>query len=1241
MLSIFNLLSFFLLGQHLKVTIDSHSTGVFRSQVRRSCCISIFVLCLTVFLFGPYSGAIRGEGSVIIMGDRGGRPSSFPKAHDVEPRKIQGSLSTSRQRTVAKRSYRRAARRACLHGFTWYRGRLHSAQALGSRMQPTIDQSVPKNLAPTQSQCRRRMTCFSWNCSGMTMADWDWIQNWLEHQHIDVLLFQETHWKFTSEWVQSRYMTIHSGFSSRQGGLLCLISKRLGTPHSVSWQEIQPGHLVHIRIHGPHTCTDIINIYQYPYVPKHAEVREDLWMTLHKLLHSLPKRNTLVLAGDLNCTADQRCNAIGYPTYLHQHQRHRGTQHQDKDRWIQLLKDNDLQALNTWTVDSGATYYFGEQHSRIDFICCRREHADCTARNVIYMTDFTLNPTTGAFHVPLITSIRRDWYPAGDGPQRGWSRQQRLQLHRHCLQKDEVFALFQQHVQHSFQHISQDEPSIDNLNSAFLHFTTPSTTTSPLHPYKLNKGPCARFQEHTKALRSVTATTLKGLFQAWFLVHQRCQARRDMAATAKAARKQRLREIFDNASKAEHAQDHFMLFQHVRSMAPKQPLKRIMLRNAQGQLLGPQDSADWIQAWYTDIYSDSTHTRPSSSFTWPFSCSELASELATLPTFKALSPEYAPAPFWRFGSEMIADYLTPWISQKTQEATVPTAWQKGSLALLVKPGRGGHHPADLRPIILLEPTGKATMGLVAKAIHTEIGHVLRSLPQFAYMENRGTHEAIHRLVLHCRSVRTQFQSLSMPIHRHQQGLPTPPIFGGLTLSLDLSRAFDTVPREQLFVNLSDMGISPDVLSLLRSIYDNTNLSFDHRGEHREFRTFRGIRQGCRCAPCLWAVYLSSILLQAQHVLTPEFVLYCITAYADDICIHQEFTTEKGFTDLLQAIGHFLDLLETAQLEINVKKTTAMLRMRGAALSKLQRRHIQRTAQGTFLKIPRKHGNVTLIQLVSSCRYLGITLSYFNYEKATMNLRIKHSWQTSLQLHRWLFTTQGMTTRQKVKLWYQCVFACLTYGILSTGVTEQTLIKLHQFSMRQLRRILHEPVYIARTTHRDFLQAHNLDDPLWRLHQLCVTAAQRSDARRSTLANDDIQRLHTQIDYTQALHLIEATHWKLHHAAPEATSQPRLYQCPECTCTFAHLHMLRRHCTLKHGRRSGRIPADDHIQQTVPTCHKCQQSFSTWSSLEYHLNYVCNMPAQDIDQLEHRLRVQELLHFARANQIADLGIKLVC
>ena len=176
--------------------------------------------------------------------------SDSAKRHGLGPRKICESIQTDRNRTVCKRSYRRALNRAEKHGVTWYKGQLCTASQLGVTVHPQPALPVTKNVAPPKSTQRRRLTCFSWNCNGLPPPNWDYLLMWLQQQDIDILFFQETHWPFTRDWETNKYLLVHSGTQSKQAGLLCMISKRVCNPSELSWHEHIPGRLMQLRIHG-------------------------------------------------------------------------------------------------------------------------------------------------------------------------------------------------------------------------------------------------------------------------------------------------------------------------------------------------------------------------------------------------------------------------------------------------------------------------------------------------------------------------------------------------------------------------------------------------------------------------------------------------------------------------------------------------------------------------------------------------------------------------------------------------------------------------------------------------------------------------------------------------------------------------------------------------------------------------------------------------------------------------------
>ena len=1221
-----------------------------RSQVRaskvnlkRGSAFCLFSFLLLTMWFTPKGG----EGSV--MGMHGGRAGHEEpaKTHVAQPRQIYESNQTlksknSKTNSVQKRSYRRALHRIAQHGYTWYRGRLLSGPCNPVRSMDTPFKHDQQNIPPSTSMRKSRLSIFSWNCGGLTQAAWDHFQQWLMMQSLDVIMLQETHWQFSSEWQQGQYYCMHTGVGPRQAGLLTMVSKRLVHQNCISWSEPVKGRLLHIRIHGMRKGCDLINVYQHVHSATRMDDRAQVWHELHDLLSTLPKRNTLYMAGDFNTSLHKRCNAVGLSTYVQDGRRHWGPAHRDEDQLCNLMSVCHIVALNTWRSSLGPTYTFGTQSSRIDYICTKNTLADQMSRDAQYLHAFPLLPLTGSQHVPIVCSVLKAWTPMQHVQQPGWSRAQRKALYIQWTRHDEHARALQRHVESQIALLpDNDADKLNTLHRCLNEIENKTYSQSPsTHPFQHDATPFQEFQTHTTWLRECQFTTdvqLKTLFEVWTHVAKRQKARRCMNLTAKAARKQRIDQIFAQANTAERAQDSFQFYQAIRELAPKQPFKRIQLRSKTGVLLGPPEAADLLRDWFQDLYSAQDSHQVHEHFQWPFTSDEMCIGFQRLPSFKALDPAYAPSPIWQAAASSASSYLQPYLEFCSLYDRLPGCWSNGTLTFLCKPGKSGRSPAELRPIALLEPSGKTVMGLIACRLLQSLSSRLFRLPQFAYLPCRGGDQAIMRVRQHCCDVRSLLFSLRHNIHRAANSVPGPDVAGGFLLSLDLTLAFDSVLRSQLFRALQELGADPISIAMLSQIYAETNFSFWHRGQHRTLPTQRGIRQGCKAAPILWASFAAWILEMAAHAHGWDWIRQVITAYADDFCLHCLLNSSMEVHDAIAKVGAFLDLLTTVGLTINRDKTIALLKLHGPGKAKIYKRFIKRTRDGHFICIPSKHGQPYCIRLVSQISYLGVILSYTNFELLTMRHRIKAGIKVSQQLQRWIFVKTGLTRKQKIKLWFQCIFPCLVYGLRSIGLTSQTAIMLDRTFMQQLRRLCHSPVHLTHLNHVDFLAWAGATDPLLRLLHQCQKAQHREWQRHHSLQEDDI--IHTcwpcDISIEQVLlEIFEQRH--LSATLGEAEYTP--HACHLCTKSFTTMLQLRRHLALAHGSRTGLLRnyhATDSLDG-VPTCKRCGLIFTTWNRLQYHVKYVCVADTQEDEDAEHRLRVREYLHYVQGMSFVALG-----
>ena len=1214
-----------------------------RSQVRGLQHLKYFRFPLTLISLGIVTfnsmAAVRGEGSAIDMDGRG-VSTQLTKIHVKEPRQIFESHQTFPKSSNQKRSYRRALNRIKKHGYTWYRGRLMSGP-----IQPPTDltrRNVESNNTSLQgSQRRKRLTCFSWNCGGMSQSDWMHFQQWLSHQQIDIITLQESHWPFCREWVQEHYYCMHSGVSGRQAGLLTMVARSLCSQHSISWHDLHPGRLMHVRLHGRHRSIDIINIYQHVFHAHRIDERLDIWHSLHDLVSTLPKRNTWYMVGDFNTSLTMKNSAVGLPTYLVDGARHRGPIHSDASHLNDLLKVNYMTALNAWNHQLGPTYKFLHQHSRIDFQCVQLHMADTQARDVHYLHDFPLLSLSGAEHVPLLCSIRKVWFPDQQAPTTGWTRSQRKELYIHWKDQDSYAQTLHTKLLQTLHAIPEDTADrLDAVHNCMNQVDGPTfSKTKATLEQRFDLSPFKAFQHHTTCLRALhgASSTLRNLFQAWFHHHHRSQARRQMNVATKAAHKRKLQLIYDVANQAEQARDHFGFYQAIRDLAPKQQYQRIQLRSKTGALLDPGASADLLQQWYAHLYDAQDASLSSEGFEWPFSADELSMSLQQLPAFKALASSYAPAPMWKMVAPSISEFLHPYMLECGSFGTLPKCWSHGELTFLPKPGKKGCSPAELRPIALLEPTGKCALGLFASHLFQQVSARLFRLPQFAYLGGRGGDDALRRVSDHCQQVRTLMDNNKYSIHHMAQQSSFSDIHGGLMLSLDLTKAFDCVSRSKLFAALKHLHVDENLIRFLANIYTETYFSFHHRGHHRTFPTKQGIRQGCKAAPILWACYAAVILEDTAHAVSWEWILQSITVFADDFCLHCLCNGVDDVKRSLTHIGKFLDILTTAGLTVNMSKTVAVYKMAGRKVNILNKQYVKRTLDGTFLCVPCRTGPV-YIRLVKQFTYLGVVMGYSNFPLLTVKHRIKAGTTVTHQLSRWLHKQQGLSPAQKLRLWYQCTFPSLIYGIRITGIDVHVLQLLDQTCMQHIRRIFRAPVHITQTSHADFLTAHNIADPLLRFRRQCEVATQRETQRFQHLASDDILRQKEVQSLEHITQVFEAALSLRRNRAlrPEADLKP--FQCDFCFMTFENLAALRRHLATAHGHRTGQL-RPYHVADSaagVPTCVRCSRQFSSWTGLQHHVRFICLDSRQEDDDPEHRLRVREFLQYIYAMNYVALG-----
>ena len=79
--------------------------------------------------------------------------------------------------------------------------------------------------------------------------------------------------------------------------------------------------------------------------------------------------------------------------------------------------------------------------------------------------------------------------------------------------------------------------------------------------------------------------------------------------------------------------------------------------------------------------------------------------------------------------------------------------------------------------------------------------------------------------------------------------------------VDLCKAYDSVPRSALWIALWKLGVSDDLITLIKSFHQDMKARLRVHGEMlEEIEVANGLRQGCTMAPTLFNINSMLVLL---------------------------------------------------------------------------------------------------------------------------------------------------------------------------------------------------------------------------------------------------------------------------------------------------------------------------------------------------------------------------------------------
>ena len=276
--------------------------------------------------------------------------------------------------------------------------------------------------------------------------------------------------------------------------------------------------------------------------------------------------------------------------------------------------------------------------------------------------------------------------------------------------------------------------------------------------------------------------------------------------------------------------------------------------------------------------------------------------------------------------------------------------------------------------------------------------------------------------------------------------------------VDLTKAFDSVNREGLWILLEKLGCPANFLNILREFHDGMCARVIDKGSVSDpFPVGNGVKQGCTMAPTLFAIYFAAMLRDAlKNTDVGVYVQYRTTGKLFNLRRLQAKTKvmESLIRDLLFAddCGLFTHSVEDMQILMN--SFADACRRYGLTISIKKTQVMYIPPRGLPYIVPVVAVGSETLQAVEQFTYLGSTMSSDCSLDAEITNRISKASAAFGALYSRLWNIAGVRSETKLKVYHAVVIPSLLYACETWTYYRRHIRLLDNFNQICLTRILH-------------------------------------------------------------------------------------------------------------------------------------------------------------------------------------------
>lgn len=377
---------------------------------------------------------------------------------------------------------------------------------------------------------------------------------------------------------------------------------------------------------------------------------------------------------------------------------------------------------------------------------------------------------------------------------------------------------------------------------------------------------------------------------------------------------------------------------------------------------------------------------------------EVRRALKRMKSGKALGPDGIPVEAWKCLGEVAVQFLTGLFNRILDSEKMPEEWRRSVLVPIFKNKGDVQSCGNYRGIKLMSHTMKLWERVVEARLRAEVSICEQ---QYGFMPKKSTTDAVF--------------AMRMLIEKYREGQRELHC-----VFVDLEKAYDRVPREELWYCMRKAGVAEKYVRVVQDMYEDCKTVVRCAvGVTEEFRVEVGLHQGSALSPFLFAMVMDRLTDEVRQE-SPWTMMF-----ADDIVICSESREEvekklERWRFALERRGMKVSRSKTEYMCVNERDPSGSVRLQGEEIKK-----------------------------VDDFKYLGSTVQCNGECGKEVKKRVQAGWNGWRKVSG-VMCDRRVSAKMKGKMYKSVVRPAMLFGLETVSLRKRQEAELEVAEMKMLR-----------------------------------------------------------------------------------------------------------------------------------------------------------------------------------------------